>query len=343
MTLLWTEGFDAFGTATGAEPAPDGIIPRKWASGSSENYTDIENGYKRDYCWEPGGARSLYTPTGLTTNKTLIVGFQYSPWSIDRPQEGVSFNLITLREGTTESLILKQVGPSLEVWRGSTHLDSYLRLMMRGEKWFWLEFKATCDNTSGSYEVRLNGLTIMSDTGVDTQGGSQGYWDNVRFGNFKSNEKIDHLYICDGSGSDNNDFLGNVTVHTIRPDGDNTNNFATTTNASHYQAVDEDQVDDDTTYVEDSSSGATEIYTYEPTVNFTTVHGLTVHSQVNSGNASVTFQTVVDSSGSTTTQNSTINTSDYTNEMFIVEQDPNTSSAWTASTINSVKAGIKLP
>jgi hypothetical protein len=110
-------------------------------------------------------------------------------------------------------------------------------------KWCFLEFKVVASSTtSGSISFRYNGSPIGSLTGIQTLStGIANYYSHLKFiagGSGSIAWNCDDFYICDTSGSYNNDFLGDVIVEHLRPiapniqsdlmgsDGDNIDNWA---------------------------------------------------------------------------------------------------------------------
>ena len=88
-------------------------------------------------------------------------------------------------------------------------------------QWHYFEVKVVCHDTAGYYQVRIDGVTVLSGTNVDTRAGA-----DTRFVRFRMDEYyqyMDDIYICDTDGTANNDFLGQILVEAIFPnaDGDN--------------------------------------------------------------------------------------------------------------------------
>jgi len=119
------------------------------------------------------------------------------------------------------------------------------------ESWLSGQLKVTIDPTDGAYELKVaqtnsvgkTPVTVMSDAGpVNTA--DQGTSGADRF-LFDSNNgprtmQLDHLVICDDTGSANNDFLGEVYVGSLLPsaDGDDLD-WTPSTGATHYTLVNE--------------------------------------------------------------------------------------------------------
>ena len=62
MALLWIEGFEGFGTTTGAAPKPAGAMGRKYPFIAQEGSMDIETGRDGGYCIELATTAWFGTP-----------------------------------------------------------------------------------------------------------------------------------------------------------------------------------------------------------------------------------------------------------------------------------------
>lgn len=174
--------------------------------------------------------------------------------------------------GTREHIRLDSDGTNWVVERGGDNvvLDSYGPIA--SNTWTYIEFKVTVDNFSGSYEVRLNGRTIMSGTSADTKnGGATGLIDRVKFSTFgASGTSIRGWYrdfvIMNDAGSNFNDLIGPVKIEALSPDGAGNYTGFTPNTGANWQAVDDGTtIDSDTTYVEATSTGVRDSYSFANT------------------------------------------------------------------------------
>ena len=339
MSLLWLDGFDTYGSSSGSAPSPSGILSRKYAIVNSESTFDIEDGRNTGKCLEL--VYSAYTRTpNLTTNSTIIIGASIK-------FKALNCGVFTTRESGTSGINLNMAEGDLIVLRGSTPLAKTTGLGLALDTWYYIEFKIFVNDTTGTYEARVNGDNVLSDTNVDTKTTGNAYYNQVelRYSNSSDMHQIDDFYVCDGSGSLNNDFLGPITMKTIRPDGDSTANFTTSTpSANHYENVDDAVVDDDTSYVESSTSGHRELYNYAAVSGLDSIKGLALNLVANDGGNDEAFKHLISSNGTEeSSSNNNINSSNYGTFLYASDSDPDTSSSWNTSAVNAAKFGSELP
>jgi len=128
---------------------------------------------------------------------------------------------------------------------------------------YYIEFKCTISNT-GSFEVRVEGETIMSEPSIDTQnGGGANYFEVtlVEVANITETHRFDHFYICDGTGGVEDDFLGPHLVDNFLASGPgNASEFTAVPAVSNELNVDDNPPDDDTSYNHSDVIGDQDLY-----------------------------------------------------------------------------------
>lgn len=341
MALLWLEGFDAMGTSVGGAPSPSDVIDRRYTA-SSDQFYDVYGGRgNAGYCLFNGNSSAQMATPNLTTNATLIVGVAYMPNTLYNDQTGFADYILNLRTGTTGGVLLQQVGNSLVVYgAGTIYLGKVNRYIWRASRWCYLELKVYCHDTAGYVVLRMNGVPVLTVNNVDTKPTASAYLDNVLIQG--AGLYFDDLYICDGSGSTHNDFLGPIKVKTIRPTADSTNNYTTGT----YADVDEVQIDGNTTYAESVTAGHQLVMSYEDVSGLSSVNAVSVYPcAASSVNATAeNIKVVVETGNKVKSGNISVNTTNITTyDTYYVnyETDPDTSNTWNSSTVNSAKFGVE--
>jgi hypothetical protein len=113
---------------------------------------------------------------------------------------------------------------------------------------------------------------------------------------------------------------------------------------TNYECVDESPADDDTSYVESSTSGHTDLYNYTtPSVSYGIV-GCQVNTVCRETDGTPFSLKTVCSSNGTASEDAgqAIGTTDYVSLNRIVEVDPDTTTAWTFEGLNAALFGIKV-
>lgn len=339
MALLWIEGFEGFGTSTGVAPVG---LDRKYNLKGNVNIMDVEAGRTGGLCIELlSGSTVFFQTFALTTNNTLIVGF------------GVKFpaftgaKLLALYDGVTEGINLRlKADGEFEVYRITTLLGTTTGASIGEGNWGHIELKVVTHDTTGSVQLKVNGVTKLNLTGIDTQPSTNAYHNMVRFMGSSQNPNVDDIYVLDSTGTVNNDFLGNMKVLGILPtaEGD-TINFTPTSGTNNALMVDENPTDDDTSYVEASGVGSKDLYQYADVSGVgDLIAGVQINTDVRETDATTFNLITVVKSGVTESDNaaSPIGSLNYVTKTRIVETDPDTVAAWTAAGVNAAQFGVKI-
>lgn len=126
-------------------------------------------------------------------------------------------------------------------------------------EWNYIEIKVLPGQTQPhQIIVKVNGCVIIN-AEVNLGGSFNRYgfranyfggWEGTGAGG-QDMTRIDDLYWCDLTGGEFDDFIGDVVIEDIRPNGDGGPNGLTGVGiiGDHYQAVDEQSPDNDTTYL----------------------------------------------------------------------------------------------
>jgi hypothetical protein len=199
----------------------------------------------------------------------------------------------------------------------------------------------------------MDGITVLSQTGIDTLNGSETLASIALFGclpgtgNFDT-IRYDDITINDNTGSVNNDYLGDIRIEELVPsaNGNYTDWSVNTGNA--WDALNDTitNPDDDTTYIfsntvaQRSTFAMTDLAATPAAIQAVRIRGR--GEKTDAGTRSV----------QTTVRSSTTDSDDATgkdpgtsyNWFFgdIHEVDPATSVAWTASGVNAMEAGVVL-
>lgn len=204
-----------------------------------------------------GGANVRHTnPSALAT---YIVGFAVKFNSLH------SAAFVQFLDGTTEhwSLYGNGAGGGIIAKNGAgTTLGTSAAGVLAAGTFAYVEIKHTINNSTGSVTVKVNGVTVISVTGVDTQNTGNATSDGFQLTNIGASSAmfVDDLYVCDTTGSYNNDFLGPIQVQCLKPSGAGNSTQWTPDSGSNYARVNEAHPDDDTSYVAANTVGNKDTY-----------------------------------------------------------------------------------
>jgi hypothetical protein len=336
--LKWIEGFEDYSTGAVSYAT---MLRRYALVNTSDWYAQIVAGRVAGYAIRLYAGNGWIQSGAITADATITVGFAFQPQTLG------NYVICDLYDGATRGMNLRLTAAGeLAVYRGTTLLETTSGLGLSQLAWYYIEFQVVCNTSTGSYEVRVNTVDVASDSGLDTKEGSNDYHDRFRI-TAAPDSYFDDLYVCDGSGSLNNDFLGPCRVVQCLPTGDSSVNWSTVYPGStdHYADVDDGAVsDDDTTYVEDDTTGHRDLFTYANTSVLSTVFGVAINTtcRVTDVN-SVDLKTVISSNGTVATSNAeTISNTSYSIHSYISETDPETSNGWHLDDLSAALFGIEV-
>jgi len=234
----------------------------------------------------------------------------------------------------------------LRLFRGNTLLLESTTVNIQDDTWYYLELKATAADSGGSAIVRLDGVEVIDFTGNTNV-------DNLRYGNvlLRSGSAIDVLfddwYICDDTGSTNNDFLGDCKVEVLTPNSDASGNWTANSGGDLYAMVDAaalDAVD----YIHDTVSGNQVLFESNClSANASTgaIQGVMVTCDTQQSGRFNKYAKMITQNGSGGTIQDSGNfppgTSAPMNSTQIMEVDPD-GAAWTPDTINTFRMGVEV-
>ncbi len=348
MALLWVDGFDSYGTGT--SQVPDAILGWRY-QGAAIDYNQLSDprvvgngrGLKTDY--------SSWTLTPkLTENRTLIVGFGFYL------QQGASSGLLLEfwnRQNRSVHLKLRGYAGEIDVYGGPSEYQNYLGTTSGArlgfQRWSYIEVKVYCDSAAGTVDIHADGQSVLSLSGVNTQRISENFHDRIAIlPDVGSNyvHFIDDFYLCDGSGTVNNDLLGPCKVAPLRPEADVTGekDWILSSGTDHYALVDEIEANEDTDYVESDTVDDQDLWEYEDTpTEIGTIHGIQICTDCRITDAEVFDLKIPAKLGATTSEGSgqRIGSTQYLSALRVMETDPDTN-PWTDDNLDDAQFGVKV-
>jgi hypothetical protein len=280
----------------------------------------------------------------LDPQTTWICGCSFKFGSL--PASIMTF--ITFIDSATEqvSLRIDPAGHLVVSRAGVTLATSVISLTAGIEN--YIEFKATINAATGSFEARVNNVSVIPATsGVNTRNTANSTADRVKFGcnvNMGACD-ADDFYICDGNGAaPNNNFLGDVRVDAGLPNGAGANTGLAPLSGINWQNVNENPSNDDTTYNSASVVGTKDTYAVADIVhNPTSIFGVQVNMTARKDDAGARSIAAVTRSGGADTDGATqALTTTYNQYREVVALDPATGLPWTKTGYNAAEFGAKV-
>lgn len=344
MALLWIEGFEGFGETTGLAPAPSGIIARKYTGSGGvvgEVDMDINAGRYAGRCLTITDENDWITSPDLTTDDTISIGFAFKITAIPTNPSGLAF--LRLNDQGTQGITIKvQKDTGKLIFYSGSNVLEVSSLALSIDTWYYFEMQVVAHNTTGSYEVRIDGDVWMSGSGVDTQNGSNPYHTLFRLeGGTGLSISFDDLYCLD-STTGLTGFQGLHKVVAINPSSDDTVTWDRSTGSVNADVVDDGLEMDDTDYVYTSATPEQDLYGYENlSGDVTIVRGVQVMAEADIDSGSLNLAQVVKSGTTTSVGANTLITPGDQTVVRVIEEDPDASADWTPTTLNAALFGIK--
>lgn len=237
-------------------------------------------------------------------------------------------------------------------------LGSSMPASFPSNAWFYLEVGATmASGTSGSVTVKVNEVTVLTLTGINT---NSAYNTNsqpiaiVMF-NQTANDVVNgqmgplnvaHYYFADTTGSAPwNTFLGDVRVQTLLPTGAGSSTaFTPTGESANWQVAALTPPTPLSIYNSSSTVGATDLFAMTAMDSQeTNIIGVQVKALVYKTEAGARTVATVIKSGSQTLQGTALSpnlTPQFIRSIY--QTDPNTNAQWTQSAVNAAQAGYTI-
>ena len=260
MTLLKFHGFEGYDNPWTQMQANDLII--SWNGNqmgpSYLSYQTGRNGGKA--VRHDGEIFAASMSIGVASSDTIIIGFAFK--ATERVQVGAGLVYFDIGYGyfILDIPNSKSENFQFKIYTGATvHLD-YIPYDIN--KWYYIECKFRVHDTLGIAEVRMNEQIVSTYSG-DTHSNLDPFTiANLTMGFPKaSGQLIDDFYMCDDQGAEHNDYLGDIRIDAIHPNG--AGNYAqfTPSAGANYECVDETEMDD-TDYVSHLTVGEKDSYAY---------------------------------------------------------------------------------
>lgn len=215
-------------------------------------------------CWTgPGTSGIVNVSSSFPASTTFVVGF-----GAKFPNTNTSTSFWYVHDGVAIHLSLRMTSfGALNLYRGdgTTLLaTSTATPFSIGGVWRYVEVKATIDDVAGSVTVRVDGTPIINYSG-DTRNGSTATVTTMVLFNLGNpgTTYFDDVYALDTTGpAPYNDFLGDIVVRTLLPngDGDSSGWLGSDGNSVNNSLLVDEATSSMTDYVAANVSGTSDLY-----------------------------------------------------------------------------------
>lgn len=323
MALLFCDGFDHHTNAYG-----------KWGFGYNPSFSSSYSRFGTGQGVRVDTARWLATEN-FAAQSSLAIGAAVNMQGNDVNQSDYPLEV----NGTAG--YARVTGASAFDYRfriSSTWISLGPSMAYQHGTWYYLELKVTCHPSNGIVELRVNGETILYQAGLSINGTlSRG----SLFGGANNSSAcyFDDAYIA-------TDFLGDIRVETLHPTSDASVAWTPYGTGANWSSVDEAVSNADTDYTYSSTVSQQDRFEYGDLATTSgTVHGLQPVVYAKKADAGVrAIRQIVRPSSTisyTDSGNKYLGT-DYQMRLGLSTNNPETSSPWSISEVNSAQFGYEL-
>lgn len=347
MALVLTQGFGASTNASdlynGGEFIANNAQPQTIGTGGTfgDNYWNCAGANN-------GGGGTFLLPAAIST---FYFGFRFAHTYV--AAQAYPFNYYFNDNNGSEQIHVSINGAGqVFLFRGGTQLaTSASGVVAINNTFHYMEIGGVINSSTGSITVKIDGVSVLTYTGNTANTSATSSIQQIGFvmlgqsGNASANvSKIQHLYVCDNTGSVNNTFLGDVRIRTLFPTGAGGSTQFTPTGAStNWQVAATTPPATATKYNQDSTVNDQDLFTAAPLATTVAVVGVTVKAYTGKTTAGSRTLSPILKSGTTQVAGTAIPvtpTPAYAKQ--VCNLDPNTGTAWTAAGVNAIQFGYMI-
>lgn len=216
MAILFTDGFDNYGTITGTN------LLTRWSSASNPNsFITSTTPFNYGQAHFPGGSAGDVSVVGFTATPTITVGAAIYSGSLSASANFPAIALISSGTYMVGLALLNDGGINIGRYTNASTFTTIVASStnpgtVKAGQWYYIEFSVTISDTVGTVRVDVDGRTVINQTGLDTRNGTPTTVNTLYLGtNGSSTAYFDDLYISDSITP-----LGPQRIYTLRPNAD---------------------------------------------------------------------------------------------------------------------------
>jgi len=216
--------------------------------------------------------------------------------------------------------------------------------------WYYLELQVVFDQTVGSWDLHVDGVSLASESNRDTLYDSAPVPVVLIFGSFSTDwadeTNIDNIYFLDSTGTENTTFLGISEVGLLLPSGNGTTSNMTGSDGNqvdNYALVDENPAST-ADYVESDTQGDLDTYAMDDLSGTPTVRAVmtTLYAQKGAGSAKYVRPVVRSNGVDYPGTSSSLALATYLPIDEVWDVDPDTSATWAYTAVNAMEVGPEV-
>lgn len=365
MAVIWVDGFEQYASSQ-----------TDFSSVATGPYIDVQNGISVDVecgidmpnggvgkglrltqvdtLGNPAVLMGQNLSTSVASGGTIGIGFNFNITSITLAASDTnSYGIVRLEDGTTDGPTLicttsKKLGINLGSYTGNS-FDVPLGDALNEDQIYHIEVKYYLHATEGTAEIRVDGETYSSATGLNTLQ-SMTAVDKLEWGlkpesgsGVTFQHFIDDLYIWDNTGSENNNWMGIRYVDTLFPSADTADeDWTRSSGTDSFDLINNVPPDEDNDNLTSSTTGDVSIFDMENLSNANYVPAAVMLGALvekdTAGDGTFEMGLKSGSTEDNVEKDPVVTNSDYVTEVFNTDPDGN---AWTATTVNALQTLIR--
>ena len=334
--LRFIDGFDHYATAD---------IVKKWNAAPTATI-NAGGGRFGGNALRVNDVSTGYILKTLDAQPTWIVGFGVIPTAFPSTNTPI-FQL--LDQGSNQVELRVYSDGTLALTRNGAPLSGGLSTFaLRIGAWYYIEVKVTIAASVSASAVQVhinNALVIDVAAGQNTQNTANASANGIQLAGIVPNTSFDDVYICDGTGSLNNTFIGDSRIYQMLPNGagDETD-FSVVGALNNWAAVDEIPPDNDATYVFSQTPSQRDLYNLQDlSLGSATIAGIqTVLDARKDDTGARTLAASIKTGGTIYDGSAVTPATSWLMYTETREVNPFTAVAWIPADLLALQAGVKL-
>lgn len=284
--------------------------------------------------------------TSAEEHATIVVGFAWKSTDYFAGEQTLMDFRSDLAVTAHVALTMTPVG-KLAVRRGTnagTKLIDEVGASLVIGVWHYIEMKATLHDSTGAVEVRVDGVAVMSASGIDTKNaGTKTVFDSIVFGisGLANFGLMDDFYFCNGAGGVHDNFLGDLSIQTIYPSGAGNTTGMTPSAGANYTTVDE-ATGNTSDYVSSLVITTKDTYAFGNISTPRTIKAVQLVQYATKLDGSRLLVPVIRSAGTDYDSTGQPARGDWFIHRTLHPTDPATGVAWTDTNVNAAEFGVKV-